>query len=254
MPYLNRNVLYKADFEDGPHLVNCVRNLDRWTPGSTLEKANNVWIFNKRPCVDTSTYDLTALSFMLGMRLEQTPGSSTIIGKGAYGVSMPCQKQDAYGQLHFAYSGDFEDMLEKPMGSGYSMIFAKHHGYGALPLGLDSPDSKRTLIMVIDRGILEYIIEVGKPIDYTWAPVPETGAITSLHRMPSSRYVYLLQPEAFVSNENNRNRLGDITWGDESAHRLWWQAVAGIAFGGLVPQSTWSLVAAVRFTTLGGLK
>jgi hypothetical protein len=72
--------------------------------------------------------------------------------------------------------------------------------------------------------------------------------------MPSSRYVYLLQPEAFISNENNRNRLGVITWGDESAHRLWWQAVAGIAFGGLVPQSTWSLVAAVRFTTLGGLK
>jgi hypothetical protein len=168
IPYLNRNVLYKADFEDGPHLVDCVRNLDRWTPDSTLEKANNVWIFNKKPCFDTSTHDLTALSFMLGMRLKQTPGSSTIIGKGAYGISMICQKQDAYGQLHLAYSGDFEEMLEKPMGSGYSMLFAKHHTCGALPLGLDSPDSKRRLTMVIDRGILENIIEVGKPIDYTW--------------------------------------------------------------------------------------
>jgi hypothetical protein len=68
--YLDRHVLYEPSFRDGPYLVNCVRPLDGKTLQHTVEKANNIWIYNYNPCINTYTHDLSALVFMLGMKLE----------------------------------------------------------------------------------------------------------------------------------------------------------------------------------------
>jgi hypothetical protein len=135
--YLDRHVLYRPDFKDGPHLWNCVRHLEGIVPKSEVEDTNKVWIYNKKPCVETSAYELTALSLMLGMRLRGGRGPSTRIGYGASGMSMMSQHTHGFGQLHVAYSSDFEDVVKKLMGSGYSMLFAKHMACGGLPLGLN---------------------------------------------------------------------------------------------------------------------
>lgn len=116
--YLDRHVLYRSDFKDGPHLWNCVRHLEGIVPKSEVEDTNKVWIYNKKPCVETSAYELTALSLMLGMRLRGGRDPSTSIGYGASGMSMMSQHTHGFGQLHFAYSSDFEDVVKKPMGSG----------------------------------------------------------------------------------------------------------------------------------------
>jgi hypothetical protein len=44
--YLDRHVLYRSDFRDGPHLWNCVRHLEGTVPKSEVEDTNKVWIYN----------------------------------------------------------------------------------------------------------------------------------------------------------------------------------------------------------------
>ena len=113
--YLDRHVLYEPAFRDGPYLINCVRPLDGKPLQHTVEKANNVWIYNHRPCIDTYTYGLSALAFMLGMKLDVNSPSDTIVGYGAFGMSLTCQQREEYGQLNLAYSSGSGDILEKPI-------------------------------------------------------------------------------------------------------------------------------------------
>ncbi len=197
--YLDRHVLYRPDFKDGPHLWNCVRHLEGIVPKSEVEDTNKVWIYNKKPCVETSAYELTALSLMLGMRLRGGRGPSTRIGYGASGMSMMSQHTHGFGQLHVAYSSDFEDVVKKLMGSGYSMLFAKHMACGGLPLGLNWG---RTMTLMIDDAVVRDKIKKGKRI--TCDADSELGdmAVTALFRMSSSRYVFLAIPGGDEKNED----------------------------------------------------
>jgi hypothetical protein len=254
--YLDRHVLYGLDFPDGPHLWNCVRHLDRKEPKSEVEDTDKVWIYNKKPCVETSNYDLTALSLMLGMRLRDGRDRSTKIGYGASGMSMISQHAHGFGQLHFAYSSDFEDVVEKPMGSGYSMLFAKHIACGGLPFGLYSG---MTTTLMINEAVSKEVIQQGRFIVCDADPTANDMAVTALFRMPSSRYVSLQFPCTKNHDKGKKDIFGKIVWfpqagGPQKDSQRWCEAVAGIAFGGLVPQATADLADAVGFTALGGLK
>jgi hypothetical protein len=90
-------------------------------------------------------------------------------------------------------------MVKKPMGSGYSMPFAKHMACGGLPIGLNWG---RTVTLMIDDAVVRDKIMRGKPITCGADSEPGDMAVTALFRMPSSRYVFLHFPEKENEKEN----------------------------------------------------
>jgi hypothetical protein len=165
-PCRDRHVLYENSYKNGPYLVNCVRPLLRNHGYSPLEKAGDIWIYDKKPCVETSIFESMALSLVLGRRLIRH--DTTISGYGAFGMSWSCQRYGPFGQLHLAYSSDFGDIIKKLMGSGYSTLFAKHLACGALPLGeVQVQETGRcTMTLLIDGSTLQ-AIKVGKHISFS---------------------------------------------------------------------------------------
>jgi len=251
--YHNRHVLYEPGYKDGPYLANCVRPMKVRVPLPAFqEKVAKVWIYDKKPCIDTSISEATALSLVLGMRLKDHH-DGRVTGYGAFGMSLSCQHFGPFGRLHLAYSSDFGDILEKPMGSGYSTLFAKHLACGALPLEqeTDSSGGRRTMTLFVDDKIREAIQE-GNNLNFCHQSRRYDRAINTLRQLPSSSLsaIYNEQQECDrkpgYSITINRKKDG-AQFGMQ-----WWDAVAGIAFGGLVPQTTWELANIVRFTVCGG--
>ncbi|PMD26794.1 hypothetical protein NA56DRAFT_641445 [Hyaloscypha hepaticicola] len=130
------------------------------------------------------------------------------------------------------------------------------------------------MTLMINDDVVRDKIKRGKPITCGADSKAGDMAVTALFRMPSSRYVFLNFPEKekqkgkekeeekknedgeTTAATDDENASGEITWppDQEKQPRKWCEAVAGIAFGGLVPQTTASLKDAVEFTALGGLR
>jgi hypothetical protein len=112
-------------------------------------------------------------------------------------------------------------MLERPMGSGYSMLFAKHLAYGCLPFGLDIYDGMSgwdTLTIAVNGNIPE-AIQTGKHLDFT-KPRDEftTKAMDTLDRMPSSTFSNICcVPDIKV----DINRTGAMTIAGENNSTPW---------------------------------
>jgi hypothetical protein len=113
-------------------------------------------------------------------------------------MSLSCEDFGPFGRLHIAYSNDFGDILEKPMGSGYSTLYAKHLACGALPLGRkdDSSGGRRTMTLFIDDTI-RGAIQKGKILSFAGHSHPDNKAINNLRQLPSSTFtaIYNKKPE-----------------------------------------------------------
>ena len=246
--YLDRHVLYERSFRNGPHLINCVRPLKDESRQPTLVKIKSVRIYKHKPCIDTSAIELFTLSLILGMRFPSYGDPTLISGHGAFGTSLTSRWKQAIAEFYLAYSNELGDIVEKPMGSGYSTLFAKYLACGGIPLGIDHFD--RTITIVITRPIRD-AIHLGKVLDFDFDTTLTNRAIETLFRIPGLRYDQVLCDAKLWEGTKGRITL----WGGkEKLNYYWWRVVAGIAFGGLVPQSTWNLVETVQFTALGGLQ
>jgi hypothetical protein len=137
------------------------------------------------------------------------------------------------------------------MGSGYSTLFAKHLACGALPLGEVQVQETglRTMTILIDGSTLQ-AIKVGKRISFSHHSGRDNRAINTLYGMPSSTFTAVYAHPELKDDEES---VGQISIPLHRFYTQWWQAVAGIAFGGLVPQTTWELAEVVKFTACGGL-
>lgn len=229
-------------------------------------------IHGGRPCIEVSEEEIAALALALGMELrsgKKRDGNFLPHGIGAFGTIMSSEKDDCLAKLKLTYHR--RSMTEVKAGSGYSILFAKHMAYGCLPFAFDGVGNEVQTI-AITKDVLECLKTGGKAIyDFHASPGIQPGipSTTQLGRLPHSAtinyYHYTaakpdireLSSEGPYGNPSN-DTIHDIpmhTFIDwkSAAERykcvgFWCEAVARIAFGGLVPLATEPLIKAVEST------
>jgi hypothetical protein len=100
------------------------------------------------------------------------------------------------------------------MGSGYSMLFAKHLACGGLPFGLEIyPDGSggRTMILLVD-GPIRQAIRNGKHLAFTEDTESTSPAMLTLFRMPSSTFTDIYYE---LDEKEDVGSMGVITVGSK---------------------------------------
>lgn len=242
-------------------LVKCVRDLGRCerkelaltlprdTPAQWLPHWGDLrqpQVMDQKPCIEVSQQELAGLALALGMCLSMED-SHTIEGTGPFGICLRGQRRDTEWRVHVTHQIREPDQ-KASKGSGYSILFAKHMACGSLPFG-----QSESLIhsVFVDESVLAGIKQ-GLHISYReFQPAP--ALIKYLSHLPSARRLRIYGTQRESGNtEGGTLRRGSILDADfKVCDTTWPQAVAGIAFGGLVPQANKTLVDAVQFTVGG---
>jgi hypothetical protein len=273
-PKLNRHLLYspwQLSVDNGKSvgpklhrlLVSCIQPLKSLPnvgpaqpPGGTLGLCKSakwyttfqaIWSHGTQPCIETSEHEVAALAFILGMPLRSTdylPG-----GVAAFGIGLSPEKVNILPNVRMVY-GRRDSRIDPVMGSGYSILFAKHIACGCLPFGIIGKETVQTIL--VTKQMLGHIKLGNRLVD------SYNAADQELEWTPCREYLDEL-PSAYPNNyfagterkdENGNN--GEIRDVCKRQVSTWAQSVAGIAFGGLVPMAGVSLIQAVRFTVNDG--
>ncbi|EPS26533.1 hypothetical protein PDE_01470 [Penicillium oxalicum 114-2] len=192
-----------------------------------------LWIDCNIPCIEVSEEEIAALALILGISL--TCPHFLVQGIGAFNVAMNSRLSGCLTKYRLVYSGG-PDPRSNAKGSGYSTLFAKHLACGCLPFACDDSDVHT---IAIDNVICQSI-KKGKPIldkKSKW-----TTAMYYLDKLPASR------GNNFYHQSQSGGDTGDIISWENKIVGKWWEAVAGIAFGGLVPFATKAMADAVSFS------
>lgn len=223
---------------------------------------------------------MAGLAIVLGIALNMHTDRS-ISGTGPFGTHLSPVRHGNHWKLRLTHQRRQFDH-EAQYGSGYSTLFAKHMACNCLPVDLDNTiktikrelkivDTVRTIHVGSDflnwvRGTefaqavraANSIPEEQRAPDYELSPLMEDmhtcQQLQYLYRLPSAHkidaYCYVPdltdppQLEVKDGEEKSKNSGGRYT-----LH--WFNAVAKIAFGGLVPQAGTSLITAVLWTVTG---
>ena len=247
--------------KDQKQLENCILDLQvacGWPEGKLCRyilgphniwgsDCRELWIQNGIPCLQVSREELAALSFAVGMPLKlHTPQNITekprLTGAGAFGISVfgePMKSSELWLLRIFYERRDRHKEASK--GNGYSMIFALRMACKCLPFGRS--DGYIHAVEVTNE--LCNALKLGSSIqdavhhDERWRSYCD--------RLPSAVPTYY-----YRQKHDEANEFGNIYMKEHRVVGCWHKAVAGIAFGGLVPFAAADLVAAVRFTAEGG--
>lgn len=260
---IDRHLLYQKDtrFESrvalSPVLVSCIRELkivgqarpelpavltdDRTKCWNKLNQ--DLWIHAGCPCVEVSEQEIAAFAICLGMPIQVPVPGYMPNGVGAFGTCLSSDKIDCVSSIRLIY-GHRSYRHQPSMGSGYTTLFAKHLACSCLPFAQTSK-WKQVETIAIDKIILEALKRGETIVD---VPVNHWSlGMSYLDRLPSAA------TNSYYCGSSSQGRLGDIRDHYDEHVGTWWRAVAGIAFGGLVPMAANPLVEAVQFTVLGGL-
>lgn len=207
-----------------------------------LNQLQRAWNLECKPCIETSREELAALALVLGMQLKVNESANTVNGIGAFGTSLFAAQSGGCWKLHLIHGTRLPKHLHS-QGSGYTTIYAKHLACGSIPFAdstkwIKSVYVRQDVLDAIKRGwhIKDMDIYGGQSLEY-------------LRRLPGKKQI-----DAFygvVEHANTPARLGAILRTDGTPVGegfSWARAVAGIAFGGLVPQATPRVAEAVQFT------
>lgn len=235
-------------------LVSCIRelpdvNVDPNKRADPAQKAfiklQPVWITGNKPCIGVTREELVALALFAGMKIERSAHGLHYSGIGPFGLSIDLIHTDADWRLSLI-RGSRIPRHAPSLGSGYTLLMAKHLACGSIPFQR-SPSWVRSVYLrddvlsAIKAG--HFIIDVqsyGGPM------------LEFLRRLPADKAVdafYGVSARA-VDLEGNSLPPGTIIMAHD-AKLGWSHVVAGIAFGGLVPQAHPNVIEAVRFTTAG---
>lgn len=278
-----RQDLYNSNAIRGPNLINCIKELSiiedphasrrNTETEDRREKRSNrswqkdglfkpLWIVERKPCIELSREELSALSIILGMPLKLDDGyASTLLkGEGAFATFLTALlgHSNMEWQLHFNIGSRYRRHTPS-MGSGYSTLHALFLACGSIPFGRKKGDNggpnnrrPRMIKCVYVTDEVLQAIQVGKSIcDCDDPNLRQIEEIEYLSRLPCSRGDFYYG--CYQGAENDQvGRIRDIKHNllDEP-HATWWAAVANIAFGGLVPQATQNVKDAVLFTVTG---
>ncbi|KAL5324805.1 hypothetical protein ACEPPN_005923 [Leptodophora sp. 'Broadleaf-Isolate-01'] len=256
------NERYKL-YDDGK-LISCMRRLDKVKddvyipfPGDkkkrglvNLEKA---WMLRGSPCIEISRVELTALALVLGIPLKINNYTQNVSGIGPFGTGFDMIQDNGVWRLEFIH-GSRLPRHASSRSSGYSVLFAKHLPFGSLPfaenkLWVQSIYISPTVLEAIRNG---RAIKDGK--SFGGRP------LQILRSLPAAKQI-----DSFYHTGNidlAADDLGSILKSNDKSVELqvdksstlaanWCRAVAGIAFGGLVPQASNYVATAVTYTLAG---
>ncbi|ETS75514.1 hypothetical protein PFICI_12458 [Pestalotiopsis fici W106-1] len=235
-------------------LVNCVRELPEVDVGpdnraSAVEerfaKLQSIWIAGNKPCISVTREELVALALFTGMRIERSAHGLHYSGRGPFGLSIDLIHTDANWRLSLV-RGSRIPRHAPSLGSGYTLLMAKHLACGSIPFQR-SPSWVRSVYL---RDDVLSAVKAGHLI----IDVQSYGGPTLefLRRLPADKAVdafYGVSAQV-IDVSGNRIAPGTIMTA-RGAEVGWSHVVAGIAFGGLVPQVHPNVIEAVKFTAAG---
>ncbi|KAH8890545.1 hypothetical protein GQ53DRAFT_867616 [Thozetella sp. PMI_491] len=232
-----------------------------------VEDDYDLWIYHDKPCVRVFAEELAAMMFVLGI----TYGESDSVG--AFGTILTTHKDGHYSTMRLAHSR-WETKLHLGGGSGYSTIFAKHMACGCLPfaetVGAEGTPVVHTIM--ISKATKEVLISGGVILDdKPPGTSPTTQSWKYLGSLPSIAGHGLFYPISSESEylttylKDTKSETGAIYWKfnpnnpkdrsvDAELIASWRDAVAGIAFGGLVPMASNHLVDTIVWSVGGELE
>ena len=265
--HAQRLALYKTKTADPATLVSCMRPLDyignsdvRDTddplqgPDSIwVSDMQDIWIHNSKPCIKVSKEELAALAVSLGIVLEWHDTTRTEFhGVGAFGISLNGRHDGQVFSLQLKKAG-VARTRDPTMGSGYSVLFAKHMACGFLPF---AQTTEWTRTIRVTATILEALRRGDDIADPKVRPEKSTS-LSFLLGLPRRKPVDVYDA-VHAAADTSTSTFGKILnssfqlLDSENPKRWTWpSAVAGIAFGGLVPLATRNLVEVVRYTAQG---
>ncbi len=189
------------------------------------------------------------------LKLDDGYASTLLKGEGAFGTCLTAllDHNNTQWQLHFNIGSRYRRHTPS-MGSGYSILHALFLACGSIPFGRgeESNGELRYVECVhVTDEVLQAIQEGRNICDCDDPNIDQVEGIEYLSRLPCSRgdFYYGCDQKA------EKDQVGLIR--DIKRHPLyelratWWAAVAGIAFGGLVPQATQNVKDALLFTVAG---
>ncbi|KAF7167270.1 hypothetical protein CNMCM5623_000632 [Aspergillus felis] len=167
-------------------------------------------------------------------------------GIGPFGLALSSEKAGCIAAMRTVYGR--RDLHYNAMGSGYSTLFAKHIACNCLPFAECSQQAQVETIPI--TRVFLHKIKSGSAIADMSIHGPVSNAATRyLDNLPSSKdndyYRGFCPPQVLSQPGTIYNNGGQRI-------STWAEAVAGIAFGGLVPLAGTQLIQAVRFTVGGG--
>ena len=264
-PGPSRHYLFFVDpvSKKAPALVSSVKKLDYYQiyslskapPYIDLKKElRSLWILDGTPCVEVSRRELLGLALAMGMTLRLERASS-IYGTGPFGSHMCIRVDGIHSRVYIGHV-----QRGSPKGSGYSLIHARYMACETLPFGQsDGRFFGYFHLIHITQKVLDGIVN-GKSINWK-DPAIDPLPLKFVRRLHCSRlpYIYGDTESTNTSQEyTEKTPQPQILFNPENAKFLnktasWPEAVAGIAFGGLVPQAGAKLIKAVVFTVSGNL-
>ncbi|KAH1808548.1 hypothetical protein KXX27_007923 [Aspergillus fumigatus] len=196
-----------------------------------------------------SREELSALALILGMNLCvcESHNPYSLHGEGAFGISASATlSHDMHWQLRFVRTSR-RPRHDPSAGSGYSTLFAKYLACGAIPFARGNSENDSKWIKSVYIQDLNKFEEGGYFKDLKDDDcLPD--ALEYLSRLPTSETT-MLWPHLLETQSTNRHKdWGLVKTIDNQTTGTWWDAVAGIPFGGLVPQTTREIKQAVQFT------
>ncbi|KAK0627403.1 hypothetical protein B0T14DRAFT_600625 [Immersiella caudata] len=236
-----------------------------------------LWIYRDHPCIEVFDRELLSLSLILGLRLEGSHRAFTPQGLGSFGSVLMSEKRSMFSVLSIAINRNHRSD-KAPAGSGYSSLFAIYMACGFLPFsqmgfpGVGEDDcndhirgqSAVETHCVVVTGSTRQRILAGALLDNSnangWRLERNMAADLSL----PNNILDMTWPRAnpiIDSSWLGKTQSGDIyhletqseTFQESNRVGSWCEAVAGIAFGGLVPMVTVDLREAVKDTVGGAM-
>ena len=216
-----------------------------------------VWLLKSGFAVPISAAETLALATILGIPLEVNDFTQQVRGRGAFHSSLDFSSSTRQISLSIGHTGS--GFAIQGAASGYSTMMAKLIAFGCIPFAENAAWIKS---VYVTSGVLEAVREGRAIMDVSNGyNMAEGASIEYLWGMPMWRDVDGFF--AYAGDWGDASAVGNLLtvkggriWLEEGAGNqmttaTWQRAVAGIAFGGLVPQGSKTLVEAVAFTVGG---
>jgi hypothetical protein len=215
-----------------------------------LGNTRPTWILDRKPCIETTREELIALALIMGSSIKIHSYTESLNGVGAFGLSLYAIPDRGSWTLGLTQGSRIPRQVPT-MGSGYTTLMAKHLACGSVPFAQNSGWIKS---IYVKKPVLDAILEGRNIKDISAYGGP---TLELLRMLPGEKEVDAYYGVAGDGEKPKDPGVG-LVLREYKDHPSGWQevgdwprAVAGIAFGGLVPQVYPNVAKAVQFTTWG---
>ena len=226
----------------GTHLSDATRRPPDADMRRGLSRLTSLWIVRGKACIGVTREELAALSIIMGVTFPRLGQSLYLSGVGSFGLSLDISHADTSWSISVA-QGSRLIRHAASMGNGYTTLMAKHLACGSVPF---AQNDSWILSVYVTADVCETLKTGGGVVDKR---AFGGDSLEFLRRLPGEKLIDAFYGTVPADGINPPGRI--LYAGGVKEAGSWPRAVAGIAFGGLVPQASPSIVAAVKFTVAG---